>query len=155
MGDLGKDLESFLFSCKLTDKRMASIKRNLPASFADGIVYTLCLAINVISLILWCGLYMAGCACAEIIHSVFPKLVDIHNYNEASSVVARTSNWNLLNKKVLKKLNCQLEVRSIDIFVNRRSSDQIVNFLKILRAKLVAYGKAKFLSFLCYVVCLM
>ena len=84
---------------------------------------------------------MAGCACAEIIYSVFPKLVDIHNYNEASSVAARASNWNLLNKKVLKKLNCQLEVRSIDIFVNRRSIDQIITFLKILRAKLVAYGK--------------
>ena len=52
MGDLGKDLESFLISCKLTDKRMASIKRNLPAAFADGIVYTSCLALNLISLTL-------------------------------------------------------------------------------------------------------
>ncbi len=179
MGDLGKDLENFLFSCKLTDKRMASIRRNLPAAFADGMYmmtallhcklvlldifllscllpsllpsllpyfltsllpYLLTFVVYVCLLYLGMVYLYTGCACAEIIHSVFPKIVDIHNYVEASSVTARTSNWNLLNKKVLKKINCQLEVRSIDIFVNRKSADQIITFLRMLRAKLIAYG---------------
>ena len=92
---IAADVYLFLESCNLPEKRLAALKRNLAAAFADG------------------------CCCADIIQSHFPKMISRHNYNEASSSQGRTANWNLLNKKVLQKLRLELDSNIIDTFTNR------------------------------------
>jgi hypothetical protein len=63
----------------------------------------------------------------------------MHNYPESSSVQGRTANWQLLNKKALKKLHFELNAQLIDVFVNRKSIEQAQTFLRMLRAKMIAY----------------
>lgn len=43
--------------------------------------------------------------CAEIVHSSFPKYVELHNYAAAHAVSKKEYNWNTLNRKVFKKIN--------------------------------------------------
>ena len=45
---------------------------------------------------------------AEIIKHYLPRLVDLHNYPSASSTMQKTTNWNTLNTKVLKKIGVKM-----------------------------------------------
>ena len=38
---------------------------------------------------------------AEIVRYQFPKLVDLHNYNAASSLDKKITNWSLLNRYIV------------------------------------------------------
>jgi hypothetical protein len=48
-------------------------------------------------------------------------------------------NWNLLNKKVLKLIRCEVTDEEIDSFASRRSSTLAIDFLRLLKARLLAY----------------
>ncbi|KAM3937022.1 sperm flagellar protein 1-like [Leptodactylus fuscus] len=42
---------------------------------------------------------------AELVKHYFPKLVEMHNYVPANSSQQKLSNWTILNRKVLSKMN--------------------------------------------------
>jgi hypothetical protein len=42
-----------------------------------------------------------GVLLAEIVHHNFPKIIEIHNYSLAHSVVQKLYNWNTLNRKII------------------------------------------------------
>jgi len=44
-----------------------------------------------------------GVLAAEIIRFYFPRMVELHNYQNASSRQQKLTNWNTLNRKVLSK----------------------------------------------------
>ncbi|KAM5194113.1 sperm flagellar protein 1 [Mantella aurantiaca] len=56
-------------------------KRNIARDFSDGVLT------------------------AELVKFYFPKLVEMHNYVPANSTQQKLSNWTILNRKVLNKLN--------------------------------------------------
>ncbi|KAG5877624.1 hypothetical protein JTB14_023839 [Gonioctena quinquepunctata] len=47
---------------------------------------------------------------AEIIKFHFPKLIDLHNYSPMNSVAQKMANWEMLNRKVLRKLKINLSI---------------------------------------------
>ena len=55
---------------------------------------------------------------AEVVHKFHPKLVELHNYNQANSVSQKQYNWQTMNKKVFKKLGFQLSKQEIDDIVH-------------------------------------
>ena len=58
----------------------------------------------------------------------YPKLVDLHNYPNASSIKGKITNWETLNKKVLKKIGLRLGKNEIDDLV-RSKPNAIENLL--------------------------
>ncbi|XP_069488359.1 sperm flagellar protein 1 [Ambystoma mexicanum] len=63
------------------DVPLSRPKRNMARDFSDGVL------------------------AAEIVKYYFPKLVEMHNYVPANSVQQKLSNWTILNRKVLSRLN--------------------------------------------------
>ena len=51
---------------------------------------------------------------AEIIKHYLRRLVDLHNYPSASSTMQKTTNWNTLNTKVLKKIGVKMTKQEIN-----------------------------------------
>ena len=51
---------------------------------------------------------------AEIIKHYLPRLVDLHNYPSASSTMQKTTNWNTLKTKVLKKIGVKMTKQEIN-----------------------------------------
>uniref|UniRef100_A0A1Q3FT99 Putative sperm flagellar protein 1 n=1 Tax=Culex tarsalis TaxID=7177 RepID=A0A1Q3FT99_CULTA len=49
-----------------------------------------------------------GVLVAEIVHQLFPRLVDLHNYTRGFSLARKLDNWDTLNRKVFKKLELGL-----------------------------------------------
>ncbi|XP_062551809.1 sperm flagellar protein 1-like [Armigeres subalbatus] len=49
-----------------------------------------------------------GVLVAEILHQLFPRLVDLHNYTKGFATARKLDNWETLNRKVLKKLGIYL-----------------------------------------------
>jgi hypothetical protein len=97
------------------DKRRADFLKNISTAMADGVLV------------------------AEIIHSVYPKLIQLHNYYETHSTQSRKTNWLLLNKKVLKHIRCEATDIEIETFIKRQSQDDCILFLRNLKARLPAY----------------
>ncbi|XP_056407939.1 sperm flagellar protein 1 [Hyla sarda] len=52
-----------------------------------------------------CRDFSDGVLTAEVVRFYFPKLVEMHNYVPANSTQQKLSNWTILNRKVLSKLN--------------------------------------------------
>ncbi|KAG8222374.1 hypothetical protein J437_LFUL002994 [Ladona fulva] len=50
---------------------------------------------------------------AELLKQFFPTIVDIHNYSSVSSKCAKVSNWETLNRKVLRKLGISISKEMI------------------------------------------
>lgn len=55
-----------------------------------------------------------GVCLAELIKSIYPSIVELHNYPCASSTKQKQQNWNTLNRKVLKKIGVNLSQKEID-----------------------------------------
>ena len=82
---------------KLTDSQLNEVylwvdsfelsrpKKNISRDFADGVLM------------------------AEILHLLFPKLVDLHNYYQSHNIGGKLINWNLLQKKIFTKLGLSLK----------------------------------------------
>lgn len=76
-----------------------------------------------------------GVLVAEIIHHHFPTLVDLHNYSPASNAKRKEINWDLLNKKVFKKMNFELDSDLIsDLALCKKGV--IEKFLLMLQVKI-------------------
>ncbi|KAG8545457.1 hypothetical protein GDO81_020828 [Engystomops pustulosus] len=52
-----------------------------------------------------CRDFSDGVLTAELVKHFFPKLVEMHNYVPANSTQQKLSNWTILNRKVLSKMN--------------------------------------------------
>lgn len=52
-----------------------------------------------------CRDFSDGVLTAELVKYYFPKLVEMHNYVPANSCQQKISNWTILNRKVLSKIN--------------------------------------------------
>ncbi|OWF50991.1 Sperm flagellar protein 1 [Mizuhopecten yessoensis] len=85
-----------------------------------------------------------GVMMAEIIKHYFPKLVDLHNYNPASSTKQKLENWYLLNKRVLKRLGMDLSDDVIRALANgkRHVIDRILILLRMQIDNLLARQEA-------------
>ncbi|XP_026806195.1 sperm flagellar protein 1-like [Rhopalosiphum maidis] len=69
---------------------------------------------------------------AEIIKYYWPKLIDLHNYVPASSFTNKISNWDTLNRKVLKKVKLPLSKETIEK-LSMADPNTIFQFLKSLK----------------------
>jgi len=61
-----------------------------------------------------------GVLTAEIMKHYYPKLVDIHNYPEASSTKQKLVNWNTLCLKVFRKIGFSMSKEELDNVVNSK-----------------------------------
>eukprot|EP00357_Protocruzia_adherens_P013258 CAMPEP_0115012288 /NCGR_PEP_ID=MMETSP0216-20121206/24630_1 /TAXON_ID=223996 /ORGANISM="Protocruzia adherens, Strain Boccale" /LENGTH=252 /DNA_ID=CAMNT_0002381281 /DNA_START=142 /DNA_END=900 /DNA_ORIENTATION=- len=59
-----------------------------------------------------------GLLMAEVIKHYHPRMVEIHNYTATGAVQKKINNWELLNKKVLKRLSLQVSRRDIECIAN-------------------------------------
>jgi hypothetical protein len=76
-----------------------------------------------------------GVLLAEMIKYHYPRLVDLHNYPNASSTKQKLSNWNTLNTKVLKKLGIKVTKEEINDIMN--SKPNAIEFLLIKVYKVI------------------
>jgi hypothetical protein len=97
------------------EKRKNDFLKNIATAIADGVLV------------------------AEIIHCIYPKLIQLHNYYETHSTQGRKTNWLLLNKKVLKHIRCEATDIEIETFIKRQSQDDAILFLRNLKSRLPAY----------------
>ncbi|XP_067945532.1 sperm flagellar protein 1-like [Watersipora subatra] len=86
-------------------------KKNLTRDFSDGVLV------------------------AELIANYFPKLVELHNYPPATGTKLKMENWNVLNRKVFKKLHFELADDVIKQVVNCKPF-VIERVLLMLRTKI-------------------
>jgi len=113
-----QDLCQWLDSLGL-QKRMVALNKNIVLGFIDGLLV------------------------AEAIAARFPRLVQLHNYSDTSSASGRLGNWEILNRKVLSTINCELGDEDIERISNRQiQRAAIITFLRLLRAKLDTYAPA-------------
>ncbi|ODM99370.1 Sperm flagellar protein 1 [Orchesella cincta] len=61
-----------------------------------------------------------GVSVAELVHFYMPRLIELHNYVNASSSAQKRINWSMLNRKVFVKLNIRLSEKVIDHIVEAR-----------------------------------
>ena len=79
-----------------------------------------------------------GILMAEVLKFLYPKLVDLHNYQEANSINKKIENWNTLNQKVFKKLNIPLSKKTMIfkmIKINVKKRIKIKKIIKVLYMK--------------------
>ena len=89
-------------------------KRNLSRDFSDGVLM------------------------AEVVAHFFPRLVDLHNYDQGLRVDTKIYNWKTLNNKVLKKLDFNLDTETITELANARPGvieDVLWDFRQVVIAK--------------------
>ena len=84
--------------------------------------------------------FIDGVVVAEIVNARFPRLVQLHSYTKTSSASGRKTNWELLNKKVLAVISCELGKDDIAKISNRNiEKEAVLTFLRILKAKMDSY----------------
>jgi hypothetical protein len=88
MADAG-DIGLWIYSLPLSRKR-----KNLARDFSDGVFM------------------------AEVLHVFYPKLVDLHNYEQALRIDKKVYNWNTLNQKVFKKIGATIDAPTITAIAN-------------------------------------
>ena len=59
-----------------------------------------------------------GVLMSEVVHHFYPKLVDLHNYEQGLKIDTKIYNWNTLNQKIFKKLGFPLDVNTINGLAN-------------------------------------
>jgi plasmid stability protein len=69
-------------------------KKNLPRDFSDGVLM------------------------AEVVAHFFPRLVELHNYDQGLKIETKVYNWKTLNNRVLKKLGYPLDPETIQALAN-------------------------------------
>jgi hypothetical protein len=110
------DITLWLESLGVT-RRLAALQKNIVMGFVDGLLV------------------------ADIIAARFPRMVQLHNYCETSSANGRLTNWEILNRKVLCAVDCELGEEDIERISNRQVQRvAIVTFLRLLRTKLDAHA---------------
>ena len=98
-------------------------KKNLSRDFSDGVLM------------------------AEVVSHFFPRLVDLHNYDQAMRVDTKIYNWKTLNTKVLKKLKFNLDTDTITALANARPGvieDVLWDFRQVVNQKIQQSNKPYF-----------
>ena len=98
-------------------------KKNLSRDFSDGVLM------------------------AEVVSHFFPRLVDLHNYDQAMRVDTKIYNWKTLNTKVLKKLKFNLDTDTITALANARPGvieDVLWDFRQVVNKKIQQSNKPYF-----------
>ena len=54
---------------------------------------------------------------SQVVHHYHPRLVELHNYSSTLSLAAKRSNWQTLNTKVLRRLQCAVSGEEIERLV--------------------------------------
>ena len=98
------DIGAWVDSLPLSRKR-----RNLARDFSDGVMM------------------------AEVLHVFWPKLVDLHNYDQALKVDTKIYNWNTLNQKVFKRIGAVIDSQTITAIANAKPGI-IDKFLEQIKA---------------------
>jgi hypothetical protein len=52
------------------------------------------------------------------LHVFYPKLVDLHNYEQGLRIDTKIYNWNTLNQKVFKKIGVSIDAATITAIAN-------------------------------------
>ncbi len=72
---------------------------------------------------------------AELVAHTCPKLIDVHNYPQSHNNKQKFTNWNTLNRKILKRMGLYLTEDDIRDLVDLRPL-AVEHFLHVLRPKL-------------------
>ncbi|CAL8101808.1 unnamed protein product [Orchesella dallaii] len=80
---------------------------------------------------------------AELVHFYMPRLIELHNYVNASSSAQKRINWSMLNRKVFVKLNLKLSEKVIDHIIEARQG-AIEQVLWDLRKKVLELNPKSF-----------
>ena len=83
-----------------------------------------------------------GVLTAEIMKHYYPKMVDLHNYPEASSTQLKLTNWNTLCLKVFRKIGFSITKTELENVVNSKPKAIEIVLWKLYN-KLVSNGKIK------------
>ena len=83
-----------------------------------------------------------GVLTAEIMKHYYPKMVDVHNYPEASSTQQKLTNWNTLCLKVFRKIGFSITKAELENVVNSKPKAIEIVLWKLYN-KLVSNGKIK------------
>ena len=83
-----------------------------------------------------------GVLTAEIMKHYYPKMVDVHNYPEASSTQLKLTNWNTLCLKVFRKIGFSITKVELENVVNSKPKAIEIVLWKLYN-KLVSNGKIK------------
>ncbi|XP_070500074.1 sperm flagellar protein 1-like [Chironomus tepperi] len=76
---------------------------------------------------------------AEILKYEFPKLVELHNYAGCFAIKERMKNWDILNQKVLKKLQINLKREEMEKLAKAESNcieqllHNVMNKIKLVK----------------------
>ena len=54
------------------------------------------------------GAFVTAVLVAEVIAHFLPRMVELHNYNAASSLAQKKVNWQTLNKRVFSKMGMRI-----------------------------------------------
>lgn len=111
MAESASDVSGWLDSLPLSRPR-----RNLARDFSDGVMM------------------------AEVLHIYYPKLVDMHNYDQALKVDTKIYNWKTLNQKVFKRIGATIDTNTINGIANAKPG-VIDTFLAQIK-EIVTTGKA-------------
>uniref|UniRef100_A0A336LRC7 CSON001766 protein n=1 Tax=Culicoides sonorensis TaxID=179676 RepID=A0A336LRC7_CULSO len=80
-----------------------------------------------------------GVLLAEILKSVFPKLVDLHNYQPCNSIQQKINNWTTLERKILRKIDVELNESTIsklaeaDAYVMKKVLYDVMKKIQIVK----------------------
>lgn len=79
---------------------------------------------------------------AEILKYELPKVVDLHNYTGCNAIQGKIDNWNILNRKVLKKLHVHLTKEEMEMLARAETSliEQVL-FTVMSKVKLVQFNE--------------
>ena len=78
-----------------------------------------------------------GVMMAELLNYFFPGKVDLHNYSPTNSIANKTTNWEILNEKVFKKVGIVLKKKDIEGIVGCKSN----SIEKVLKELFVRVGQ--------------
>lgn len=110
------DIEQWLSGLNLK-KRVASLQKNLIVGFVDGVVIM------------------------EIANAMYPKMLPSNfAISETLNTLERVKNWELLQRKVLSVIHCDIGKDDIRCIATKQiEKTAILSFLRLLRIKLEAY----------------
>ena len=89
-------------------------KRNIARDFSDGVLV------------------------AELVYHYLPRLIDLHNYSNASGVTQKLYNWQTLNDKVFRRLGFSLGQRERENTANCKPG-AIERVLKLVKVKIARH----------------
>ena len=106
------DIVNRISEIGIASNRIKQYKKNIVFSFSDGYII------------------------AEVIHTMYPSLIDIKSFLDEGSEIARKANWDRLSK-IFQRISMKLSKDEISAIVNRRIEKELVaNFMFLLIDKL-------------------